>query len=171
MIVLHPAFHPSFVQFLKEFNVSHDYFECHELLEDYWKEVAPRQKQHALTALILLSTAMYHWRRRNLVGAIKTMKTSINRLNETSNSIIFDKINIEKLKLNMRISFELMQQLKEFQSFSIDIISADLLDQVNELQLPEMENLHFLTHKHMLRDRTDILEEREKQKKRRDDLV
>ena len=44
MIVLHPTFHPTFVQFLTHFNDTHDYFECHEVLEDYWKEIAPNDK-------------------------------------------------------------------------------------------------------------------------------
>ena len=52
---------------------------------------------------------------------------------------------------------------------------------VQVVEIPASDDLHFLTHKHMLRDRSEILIERERQKemrnritseqkKRRDDL-
>lgn len=171
VIVMHPALHPSFVQFIKEFNESHDYFECHEVLEDYWKEVAPRQKKHALTALILLSTAMYHWRRGNLPGASKTMNTSLQRLHETSNFSIFEMINVEKLKQDMIISFQNIQDSQKFSPFQIQVMDSNLLSLVDSLEIEISEDVQFLMHKHMLRDRSEILEEREKQKKRRNDQL
>lgn len=170
MIALHPTFHPNFVQFLKEFNETFDFFECHELLEDYWKEVSPKKKDHPLTALILLSTSMYHWRRSNINGAIKTMNGSIKRLQETFPSTYYETINFPKLLQDATHSISLMLEKKTFNHFTIDIIDDHLLLLVNELVIPSSEDLHFLTHKHMLRDRSEILIEREKQKKRRDDL-
>lgn len=127
MIVLHPTFHPSFVQFLKEFNDVYDYFECHELLEDYWKEVAPRQKKHPLAALILLSTSMYHWRRGNIVGAIKTMNGSIKRLEETYQSTFYESINFTKLMQDVTHSINLMAQKQAFRKFTIEITNDHLL--------------------------------------------
>lgn len=170
MIVLHPTFHPSFVHFLKEFNDTYDYFECHELLEDYWKEIAPRQKSHPLAALILLSTSMYHWRRGNNTGAIKTMSGSINRLEKTRQSPFYETINYTKLMHDATNALRLMRENKAFSKFHIEIENVQLLSLVNDMEVENREDLHFLIHKHMLRDRSEILEEREKQKKRRDDL-
>ncbi len=169
MIVLHPTYHPSFVQFLKEFNDTQDFFECHEVLEDYWKEVAPTQKMHPLAALILMSTAMYHWRRENFSGAIRTMRSSLQRIETMQHSSFFETINFGKLKNDMTTALKLMNSAFPFQVFSIQINDAELLTRVESLELPTSLDLHFLTHKHMLRDRSEILEEREKQKKRRDD--
>lgn len=169
MIILHPTFHPNFVQFLKEFNETTDYFECHEVLEDYWKEVAPRQKDHPLTALILISTSMYHWRRGNITGAIKTMSTSIKRLIQTSDSSFFETIDYEQILQATTISLALMQKASAFQAFSIQIKDSKLLTLVNKRKIENREALDYLIHKHMLRDRSEILEEREKSKKRRDD--
>lgn len=167
MIVLHPTYHPSFVQFLKEFNDTHDYFECHEILEDYWKEVAPKQKMHPLAAFILLSTSMYHWRRGNIVGAIKTMNGSMKRLKETYESIYYEHINLEKLLQDMAHSISLMVENHTFKQFTIEIKDNHLRFLVKKLEIATTEDLHFLTHKHMLRDRSEILVERERQKEMR----
>jgi len=170
VIVLHPTFHTSFVAFLKHFNETFDYFECHEFLEDYWKEVSPRQKNHALTALILLATSMYHWRRGNFSGAIKTMKSSAKRMEETKNSPFFENFNCQKLTENMTDALVLMTNNQAFQKFSIEVSNPQLQTLVNELNIERKDDLHFLTHKHMLRDRSEILEERDREKKKRDDL-
>jgi len=170
VIVLHPTFHTSFVAFLKHFNETFDYFECHELLEDYWKEVSPRQKNHALTALILLATSMYHWRRGNYSGAIKTMKSSLKRMEETKNSPFFENFNYQKLTENMNSSLLLMESNKEFQQFSIVVTNPTLQSLVHKLDMKMNDDLHFLIHKHMLRDRSEILEERDREKKKRDDF-
>ncbi|TQR21068.1 DUF309 domain-containing protein [Psychrobacillus vulpis] len=168
---MHPTFHPNFVQFLKEFNETYDYFECHEVLEEYWKEVAPRRKVHPLTALILVSTGMYHWRRGNFIGAIKTTSTSIDRLIESSNSPFFETINYEKLLEDVTTSLKLMKNASTFQPFTIQITDKNLLTLVNNLKIDNCTDLHFLIHKHMLRDRSEILKEREKSKKRRDERL
>lgn len=169
MIRLHPTFHPNFVQFLKEFNDTTDYFECHELLEEYWKEVSPNEKNHPLTALILLSTSMYHWRRGNLKGALKTMHTSLKRFANISNSAVFETIAYQHLIDHMNASLSLIKESGDFKPFSILIKDPKLKDLVHNFPIGERMDLHFLTHKHMLRDRSEILEEREKSKKRRDD--
>lgn len=170
MITLHPTFHPNFVQFIKEFNGTKDYFECHELLEDYWKEVPQAGKNHPLTAFILLSTSMYHWRRGNITGAIKTMNGSIKRFVETSPSAYYDTIDYTKLMQDTTHSISLMKEKKAFQQFTIELMNEQLERLVDALGTTVEEDLHFLTHKHMLRDRSEILIERERQKKRRDDL-
>ena len=62
---MHPYHHPLFVNFIVYFNSNQDYFECHEVLEEYWKSIPDSDKDHPLTAYILLATGMYHWRRGN----------------------------------------------------------------------------------------------------------
>ncbi|MEI4768436.1 DUF309 domain-containing protein [Psychrobacillus sp. FJAT-51614] len=166
---MHPTFHPNFVQFLKEFNVTHDYFECHEVLEEYWKEIAPKQKNHPLTALILMSTSMYHWRRGNNPGALKTMRTCIKRLSETSDSSFYETIDYSNLIQNTTNTLTLMQENAPFQPFFITIKNPQLMSLVHNLNIINNHDINFLIHKHMLRDRSEILKEREKSKKRRND--
>ncbi|MER2262179.1 MAG: DUF309 domain-containing protein [Psychrobacillus sp.] len=166
---MHPTFDTKFVHFITEFNETKDYFECHELLEDYWKEVAPRQKVHPLAALILLSTSMYHWRRGNFQGAYKTMKSSIKRMEETIHSPFFETLNTEQLLKDASRAYQSIQLHKPFSAFQIVIQNDSLLILTQEVTLSKEIDQHFLIHKHMLRDRSEILEEREKMKKRRDD--
>ena len=167
---MHPTFDSKFVHFITEFNETKDYFECHELLEDYWKEVSPRQKVHPLAALILLSTSMYHWRRGNFQGASKTMKSSIKRMKETIQSPFFETLNTEQLLKDATQAYQSIQLHKPFTAFQIGIQNDSLLTLTKEVTLSKDRDQHFLMHKHMLRERSEILEEREKKKKRRDDL-
>ena len=52
---MHPHQHPLFVNFIVYFNENQDYFECHEVLEEYWKSLPDGcTKDHPLTAYILL---------------------------------------------------------------------------------------------------------------------
>ena len=69
-----PLYNPLFVKFIVYFNENQDFFECHEVLEEYWKLSPDRTKEHPLVGYILLSTAMYHWRRGNTTGADRTIK-------------------------------------------------------------------------------------------------
>ncbi|QPC46747.1 DUF309 domain-containing protein [Mangrovibacillus cuniculi] len=60
-----------YIEFLAEFHGSRDYFECHEVLEEYWKEVEPGKKDSVWVSLIQLAVALYHERRHNWNGAKK----------------------------------------------------------------------------------------------------
>ncbi len=163
MILLHPTLHPNFVQFLKEFNRTFDYFECHELLEEYWKEVAPGNKEHPAAVLVLLSTSMYHWRRGNLAGAFKTMRTFVSRFEHLSNSPFNQFIDVEQLREDARQSLSSIENKESFRRFLILVKDPELQDLIEQGDQSNVD-IEFLTHKHMLRDRSEILSEREKQK-------
>jgi predicted metal-dependent hydrolase len=55
------------------------YFECHELLEDAWREALGEDKQF-LQGLIMLSVAMYHVAAENYVGAVNVFEKGLARL-------------------------------------------------------------------------------------------
>jgi len=55
------------------------YFECHELLEDTWREARGEDKQF-LQGLIMLSVAMYHLVAENYVGAVNLFEKGLARL-------------------------------------------------------------------------------------------
>ena len=103
---MHPLFHPLFTQFVTYFNEHEDYFECHEVLEEYWKEIAPKDKTHPLTALILLATGMYHWRRDNLSGAERSLSKSIDRIQVNEESAFFEGIHIQQVVKNIQHALE-----------------------------------------------------------------
>lgn len=164
---MHPLFHPLFLQFILYFNEQQDYFECHEVLEEYWKNVAPNDKSHALTAWILLSTGMYHWRRGNFIGAERSLLNAQKRFDLHPESVFYQGIQIDELLTKLKNSIELIKKKKEFKPFTISIISDDLKQHVQNQQMPIPLLGEELIHKHMRRDRSEILKAREEKRRNR----
>lgn len=153
--------HPLYVDFCNYFNGNQDYFECHEVLEEYWKEVAPGDKEHVLAGLVQLATGMYHWRRSNFSGAARILTKSLHNIKKNEQSIFLKPLNLSLLEKQLLHSISQVEQHKSFHPFKIDIIDSKLERLVNQriLEQPKIDE-HFLLHKHMLRDRTEILQAR-----------
>ena len=66
-----------YIQFLIHFHGDRDYFECHEILEEYWKESNDRKKDSIWVGFILLAVSRYHHRRENFIGAKRTLEKAI----------------------------------------------------------------------------------------------
>lgn len=164
-----PLNHPYFVKFIVYFNQNQDFFECHEVLEDYWNDVPNRTKDHPLTAYILLATGLYHWRRKNHVGAARTLKKAAQKFREMpiKHPLFTEGIDFSALSRDVQNTLSLVQEKKAFKPFSIDITSDELASIVKTTEqcmnlLPL--NSEVLIHKHKLRDRTAILQLRDKKK-------
>lgn len=153
--------HPSYIDFYAYFNGNQDYFECHEVLEEYWKEVAPGDKEHVLVGLVQLATGMYHWRRNNLRGAAKTLTKAVHNITRNEQSIFLKPLNLSLLEKQILHSISQVEQHKPFHSFKIAIVDCEFKKLVDNriLEQPVIDE-HFLLHKHMLRDRTEILKAR-----------
>lgn len=164
---MHPLFHPLFLQFIIYFNDQTDYFECHEALEEYWKDIAPNDKSHPLTAWILLATGMYHWRRGNMKGASRSLINANKRFSIDPSSVFYQGIQMEELIANLMLSINHIKQSYPFQAFKIQIHSEDLLQKVSEQIIPPPLTGDELIHKHMLRDRSEILKAREVNRRNR----
>ena len=163
------AQHPLFVQFIVYFNENQDYFECHEVLEELWKKHEPLDKEHWLVTLILLSTGLYHWRRGNIKGAKKTLFNAQSRLLRMKHfpSVPFS---WEQLSYELNASLHRLQKGEHFTPFHLTIEEEHTIRSYQ--QMKKIIPLHdkqdpFLVHKHTLRDRTDVINERERAKKER----
>lgn len=167
---MHPMHHPLFIQFLAYFNGNQDYFECHEVLEEYWKYVAPRDKLHPLTGWIQLATGLYHYRRGNYKGADTILKKAELTLRTSLHTPFFDDKEIDALSVIEHIhQTQKNVSLREpFKNWPVNIISISLKDSVEESIsiLPNLDD-QFLQNKHMLRDRTDILRARNEKRRSR----
>nr|WP_255723317.1 DUF309 domain-containing protein [Sporosarcina sp. ACRSL] len=168
---MHPYEHPLFLNFIVYFNKNQDYFECHEVLEEYWKSIPNYTKDHPLTAFILLSTGLYHWRRGNMDGAYRTLVKAEKRMREIRKLDVRYTVAIDFKKLvhDTEQSVRLVKNSEPFSPFPIALTSVSLQRSVEELAssmnlLPVGSDA--VIHKHMLRDRSDILAEREKKKRR-----
>lgn len=166
---MHPYHHPLFVQFMVYFNDNQDYFECHEVLEEYWKSIPASDKNHPLTAYILLATGMYHWRRGNFAGAIRTLR-KVKRKLPVFSADYTEEIDFQQLVAHVNYTVDRVEKELPFESFSFTITSSTLRAKI-EIAQQSMTLLSFgseaVIHKHMLRDRSDILRERDEKKKGR----
>ncbi len=167
-----PLHNPLFIKFVIYFNENQDFFECHEVLEEYWKTIPNATKDHPLISYILLSTGMYHWRRENTVGALRTLKKARERFKTLPENYpgFSDDINFEELVKCTEQSISHIEEGKLFSSYQIVLTSPIILSLLNKT-LPTMELLPFGTdaiiHKHLLRDRSDLIRKRDEKKKGR----
>jgi predicted metal-dependent hydrolase len=155
----------AYISYLIEFHASRDYFECHELLEEYWKDHPGDRMADTWVGLIQLAVGSYHYRRGNRNGAAKMLKQSISRLTEDR---------LEALGLNGAESLsgvkKLIGSLENGASFT-DItlpVRDDKLRRACEQRCHERGlqwgvpsgNEASLVHRHTLRDRSGVIAER-----------
>lgn len=165
---MHPLFHPLFIDYCAYFNGNNDYFECHEVLEEYWKEIAPKEKLHPLVGYVQLATGMYHWRRGNVTGAARMTEKAILNFELNRNSEFFEYIPFDQLHQIMKNQLQKMQAKEPFAHFALPITDRQLQELVQQrIKAIPLADSHFIFNKHMLRDRTEILEARELKKRSR----
>lgn len=158
---MHPLFHPLYIEFCSYFNGNRDYFECHEVLEEYWKEVAPGERSHPLVGYIQIATGMYHWRRGNFNGAKRMLQKGVNILNASSNDSFTEKIELEKLLHDAGGAIRKIELNEPFEPFSLKITDHQLASLVQEhMENTPHQDLEFLLHKHTLRNRDEIINTR-----------
>nr|WP_153732181.1 DUF309 domain-containing protein [Sporosarcina obsidiansis] len=166
---MHPYYHPLFLQFIVYFNDNQDYFECHEVLEEYWKMQNNFSKEHPLTGFILMATGLYHWRRGNVTGATRSLKKALLRFQQipVQYNVYKEEVNIDQIIEHVKKSLDYIQSDTCFTSFLLPI-SSSLENESSKTKqsitlLPK--NSESVIHKHMQRDRSDILLQREEKKK------
>ncbi len=126
-------------------------------------------KDHPLTAYILLATGMYHWRRGNVTGASRTMNRAMLRFRQIAPEfdVYHDEVAIDEILYHIKNSLDCMQSGDCFNAFPLPVSPALLAAAENAksslILLPK--NSESVIHKHMQRDRSDILLQREEKKK------
>lgn len=167
----------AFITYLIHFHCDRDYFECHEILEEYWKET-DLQQDRVWVGLIQLAVSFYHYRRKNFSGAEKMMKKAIHNLNNTRKRVMQLGINDQLLLELMQQSLIRIQHRKPYKSVNLPIIDKKLAEicQKTCIQMKlswgkesNMSN-SFLIHKHMLRDRSTVITLREQMKRQKNRL-
>ncbi|PLS16404.1 DUF309 domain-containing protein [Bacillus sp. M6-12] len=157
--------------YLVHFQGSRDYFECHEILEEYWKDMEPGVKDSHWVGLIQLAVSQYHHRRKNFAGALKTIAKSISILRTKKDEVLTLGIDYTKLMDALEKSLENIKKQLPYQSINIPVTDS-LAEQCKALCVQEgftwctpsnMEDTE-LVNRHTIRDRTDVIEEREHQK-------
>lgn len=144
--VMHPQLHPLFIDYCAHFTLG-DYFECHEVAEDYWKQLALGDKNHALVGYIQLAASLYHQRRGNTVGAQK-LRISAERILLAADDVFFTYTDRQSLLTNA--SLQMQETLQQLVATRV-------------ATLPKLDE-HFIKHKHTLRDRSEVIAARQPKK-------
>lgn len=161
----------AFIDYLTEYHGSRDYFECHEILEEHWKEVDPGNKQSHWVSFILLAVSAYHHRRGNFTGAGKTMRKSLDIMKRTDPYIIRNLgLDYEALLQMMRRSLSSVEAMEPYESKDLPVIEEMLLDDCAKSCRLKGYDWYFkgivhddVKHRHIRRDRTAVIYEREEQ--------
>jgi predicted metal-dependent hydrolase len=156
------------LDYLVHFHGSRDFFECHEILEEFWKE--ENMKQDVWVGYIQLAVSLYHERRGNQKGAVKMMESSLCILaNHKKESEQLGVIHSRLISM-MKHRLDQMKKQVPYEDLSIPIYPATLANCKKEA-----EKMGFiwgaaspidddaLIHRHTLRDRSDVVAERERQ--------
>lgn len=160
-----------YIEYLIYLHMERDFFECHEVLEEYWKSVPKSPLRQAWHGLIQIAVALYHQRRGNINGAIKMLGSAIQNLS---------KEHIKLLGLQVAEFSELLaarlEQLNQnpnatFIDFNFPFADPDLVALCQNhplasnkiwLSQSDLQNPNLI-HKHTLRDRSEVIEARKKQ--------
>ncbi|UHA73047.1 DUF309 domain-containing protein [Paenibacillus sp. 481] len=162
-----------YVQYLIQFHATRDWFECHEIMEEAWKEEADPERKRWWLALVQIAVGFYHERRGNLAGARKMLSSALTHAEQ----VPWDKLGIDGTSLQALINQHLQwcnQAGNESQSgFGQQEESRWNLPIQDEALLaacyaqcaadgltwcvPIQELGDDIVHRHKLRDRTEVI--------------
>ena len=157
----------AYIQYLAHFHGDRDYFECHEILEEYWK--GTNEGKHSVwVGFILLAVSNYHFRRGNKEGSGRTLRKAITIFeNQIQNqSFGIDMEYLIKLSKERLISIQLDEV---YSSFDLPITDMTLLAKCQTIchlkgfhwgQNSNLDDLNLI-HRHLTRERRGIILERQ----------
>ncbi|WP_214794767.1 MULTISPECIES: DUF309 domain-containing protein [unclassified Exiguobacterium] len=141
-----------FIHYTLLFECHADYFECHEVLEEAWQ--ADDRRHHGYAALIQYAVIHYHLRRDNLIGAKKSLRLLRRKIDVAAPFL-------SELGLDVD-SF--ISQLDEWPLQTTLPLTQNVRETVESLKptFPTTDlSFEELVHKHLHRDRSDVITERE----------
>ncbi|MDB5054963.1 MAG: hypothetical protein JWM44_3013 [Bacilli bacterium] len=161
----------AYIEYLVYFHTVRDFFECHEVLEAYWKSIPESSLRQAWHGLIQTAVALYHQRRGNIAGARKMMESAVRLLTDDH----LDELGIDALRFKAQLKNRL-KQLQDtpnirYEDLNIPLVDLELLQLCKDHPLAvhaewyaisNMNNPQII-HKHTQRDRSEVVAERQKQ--------
>jgi uncharacterized protein len=153
----------AYYSYLIQFHATRDYFECHELLEEYWKKHSQDNRSALWVGLIGVAVGQYHERRGNLRGAAKSYSHALGRLEGHG---------LAELGLDSGKLMQLLEERREaaekalpYRDMMLPLADQTLLETCLKLCREQglewgapspMENAELI-HRHKLRDRSDVI--------------
>lgn len=169
----------AYIDYLVYFHAARDYFECHEVLEEYWKEHPDDPYKDVWHSCIQLAVTAYHERRGNINGARKMLSQACDRM-EAIEEALLEKMGLDAEKLRKMIMLwqDHLAQAAHIQAEGGNYTFQDPVLPIKDnslLQVCKAEaDRHGLTwlapssiqdatlvHKHTLRDRSEVIQARQ----------
>lgn len=161
----------AYIRYMAEFHGTRDFFECHEIMEEYWKSCGDGPLKPIWLGLIQVAVSRYHERRGNFPGALKMITQACRNLSEEGLNVI----GIDAHEMLRQLS-ELRRELedavrggvKPYRELDLPIRDPELLRQCREAcdregfvwLAPSPYHDASVIHRHKLRDRSAVVEER-----------
>ncbi|OEH93538.1 DUF309 domain-containing protein [Bacillus solimangrovi] len=164
-----------YIEYLAYFHGPRDYFECHEILEEHWKKDSPNARKSYWVGLIQIAVGLYHYRLKNYNGAKKMLVNAYRIIEQNKSSFEQLSLDVNKLQYLLQTSIQKIETEQPYESIELPLTDPNL----QQLCSNECEKMgviwgtpsDFLNEqiirKHTLRDRSDVIAEREKQLKQR----
>ncbi|PFA63872.1 hypothetical protein CN378_16415 [Bacillus sp. AFS015802] len=158
----------AYVDFLMYFHGNRDYFECHEVLEEYWKEADPKNRTSHWVGLIQLAVGFYHYRRGNLAGAERTLNKALKNIEKNQKAMVRLGIDAGKLQEMLLDTARHISQGQPYHSINIPLTDDSLIEKVQSrceengyswCSPSDLANSELI-HRHSLRDRSGVIAER-----------
>jgi uncharacterized protein len=158
---------PAYIDFLAEYYGSRDYFECHELMEEHWKEHPDSHYSTCWLVFIRIAVCLYHARRGNWKGAAKLMAKGAEEA--ADHAALFCDLGIDGYALAERLSEAARQWTSAdalaYADIELPIVDEYLLDAARRRceELGYAFGKHGLAagediiHRHLTRDRSDVV--------------
>lgn len=162
----------AYIHYLIELHLTRDWFECHEIMEEAWKEETDPELKLLWLALIRLAVGLYHERRGNAKGA----QAMYERLLKTTPSLNWTRIGVDKMKLHSFVHTRHEQIMSRMQThtknleiaelqFELPIVDRQLIFACEEKAQAMGKNWHdrsfdvddAIIHRHRERDRSDVI--------------
>jgi len=165
----------AYIEYLIHFHASRDWFECHEILEEYWKAHPDDPGSRTWVGLIQVAVGLYHHRRGNVAGALKMVAASMRNMDDRHLSGLG--IDAESFRRELEKRRELLSAPGNppFTDLNIPLADARLVEICRsrckkrgfEWGRPSDPNDRYIWHKHMLRDRSGVIEARYREVEKR----
>ncbi|MGW9856037.1 uncharacterized protein ACUXIR_000472 [Staphylococcus hominis] len=146
--------------FYYQFHTHQHYFLCHDILEESWKSKPNFSKKDAIVSLILFSTAMYHYRRHNKLGALKSFKKALYTFNHAKDKETLG-LKVNEFTLLIQKQIEKVKLNQEFQPLKLPIkscVEQEIINLYPNYEYNSQINTDdIIVHHHRLRDRSDVI--------------
>ncbi len=118
-----------YVQFIYHFNVTFDYFECHEVLEELWLETG---RDPLYQGLLQVAVGLHHHNNGNVSGAIKLFSQAIDKIQHyPDNALGIDLAFVLDQSRTYLVGLQ-ADASKEFQPFLVPVHDGKLQALVDE---------------------------------------